>query len=289
MALGLLYESKEWSSYALRDYIEAMGVAVKFIDMQENISGEELLSCDLIVNRVFASSVFRGHHKSLDQMLNVIYLTKTYNIPMINPIMAHFYEISKFRSTEALAVNDFPVPRIYGVYPRQKITDAQSIKYPCIIKPDCGGRTNYTYIVRSHQELCDSMQTAPDISFLAEEYINPEYGYLTRIEVIGRCCRSILKRSVADNGLSAYHLGSTYEAYDDCSDRIKNTAIKAMDLLEIEAGSMDIIENQRGFFIIDINSVSNASQDNIEMFHFDLMKETAAYAVKRYMELEIRR
>ena len=47
----------------------------------------------------------------------------------------------------------------------------------------------------------------------------------------------------------------------------------------------DIIENHNGFYIIDINSVSNASEDNIEMFDFDLIKETAAHAVKRYMEM----
>ena len=58
-----------------------------------------------------------------------------------------------------------------------------------------------------------------------------------------------------------------------------------MDLLQIEAGSMDIIENHSGFYIIDINSVSNASEDNIEMFDFDLIKETATHAVKRYREI----
>ncbi len=130
------------------------------------------------------------------------------------------------------------------------------------------------------------MKDVPDIQFIAEEYIKPEYGYLTRIEVIDGRCRLILKRSVTDGGLSAYHLGSTYTPYDDCSDEIKDTAVRAMELLQIESGSMDIIESEDGFYIIDINFVSNASEDNTEMFSFDLMKEPAAYAVKKYKELK---
>jgi ribosomal protein S6--L-glutamate ligase len=69
------------------------------------------------------------------------------------------------------------------------------------------------------------------------------------------------------------------------SEEIKDTAVRAMDCLKIEAGSMDIIENKTGYYIIDVNSVSNASEDNTEMFGFDLMKETAAYAVKRHNRL----
>ena len=85
-----------------------------------------------------------------------------------------------------------------------------------------------------------------------------------------------------DNGLSAYHLGSVYQIYEDCPEDIQRVAAGAMGLLKIEAGSLDIIENDSGFFIIDVNAVSNVSEDNTDMLNFDLMKETAAYAVSRY-------
>jgi len=288
MSIGILYESKEWSSYALRDNIIHMGIAVKFIDAQEEINENELLSCDLILNRVFASAVFRGHHKSHTQMPHVIKLLQQRNIPMINPPEAHFYEISKEYSTKTLAAHGFPVPKVYGVYTPAQMTDSEGIEYPCVVKPDCGGRTNYTFIIKSYQELTECMKNAPDIQFIAEEYIYPEYGYVTRIEVIGRACKLMLKRSVSSNGLSAYHLGSAYAAYPELPCKIKHSAISVMDLLHIEAGSMDIIENSGGFYFIDINSVSNASEDNTEMFNFDLMWETAAYAVKKYKGLKLK-
>ena len=286
MAIGILFESKEWSNYSLQERMMEMGVPAKLIDMQGKIDTDELLSCDLILNRVFASAVFRGHAKSHERMPATIELLRQNGIPMINSYEAHSYEVSKECSTSKLAAHGFSVPKVYGVFSPSEIVTSTEIEYPCVVKPNCGGRTNYTYIVKNHQDLCESMAHAPDMQFIAEEYIFPEYGYVTRVEVIDRLCRLISKRSVVENGLSAYRLGSTYEAYDDCSVDIKNAAVGAMDLLKIEVGSMDIIENQNGFFIIDINPASNVAEDNTEIFNFDLMKETATYVVKKYMELK---
>jgi len=273
MTIGILYESEEWSTYALLDDIGALGVPAKLIDMREAPDGEELLSCRLVLNRVFASAVFRGHKKALDDMPAVIDLLNKHKIRMINPAEAHYYEISKTRAKEKLKEAGFPVPKLY---------DAGPPGYPCIVKPDCGGRTSHTFIVHNANELNESRNSVPGIVFITEEYIRPEFGYVTRLEIIDRSCRLALKRSVTEEGLSAYHLGSEYRSYDDISPAVTDTAVKAMDCLSIEAGSMDIIENGTGWYIIDVNSVSNASEDNTEMFGFDLMKETAAYAVKIY-------
>ena len=358
MSIGILYESNEWSDYALRDNISDMGVETKLINMQQKIDEDTLLSCDLVISRIFASAVFRGHRFALDQMPYVIDLLNKSDIPMINPAEAHQYEISKKLQAEKLKEHGFPVPDIYGAFTPALISANPphildfDIKYPCIIKPDCGGRTIYTFIAGNESEFLynlkalsvkedthngilkdkqkSSIETTldisfmgthdasfigtqdtslkgtqdtnlkgtqdtslkgtqdaninelSDISFIAEEYIYPEYGFITRIEVIDEKCRLIMKRSIAENGLSTYHFGSTYEHYKNCPQEITDTAIRAMALLSIEAGSLDIIENRRGFFIIDINSVSNVSEDNTEMFDFDLMKETAAFAHRKF-------
>jgi len=276
MTIGILYESNEWSDFALRDHIISKGAPVKMFDLMKDPDPEELLSCALIVNRVFASAVFRGHEKALGRMPAVIDLLSERGVRMINPAEAHFYEISKTRSKKSLIANGLPVPKLY---------DIASPQYPCVVKPDCGGRTNYTFIVNSREELIEYMADAPKIEFIAEEYICPEYGFVTRVEVIGGDLRLAVKRSITEGGLSAYHLGSEYEIYTDLPDGIKSMAVQAMDHLCIEAGSMDIIENKTGFYIIDVNSVSNVSEDNTDLFKFDLMKETAAYTVGIYGNL----
>ncbi len=292
MGIGILFESKEWSSYKLHSEIEALGIDCVLIDLQNDIDLESLRGFDLIVSRVFASSVFRGHEKSLVQMEKIIAFLKDNEIPMVNTYEAHDYEISKALSTKVLKEHDIGVPEVYGVFfPSdaidvaldQDVTDR--IKYPCIAKPDCGGRSNATFILNSKDELIESMGFAQKVKYIIQEYIYPIYGYLTRIEIIGGQCKLILKRSVTENGLSSYNLGSKYKNYSDCPKEIKETAVKVMDILSIETGSMDIIENEKGFYVIDVNSVSNVSEDNTEMFQFDLMKETAAYIGKKYRSL----
>lgn len=282
MAIGILYESKEWSSTALQKNIVDLGIQADLIDMQQDCRLDSLLRYSLIINRVFASSLFRGHHKALRQMPDVIEFLRKNSIPAINSYDAHFYEISKQKSTLKLGEQGISVPEVYGVFTREEVMAIPKVNYPCIVKPDCGGRTNCTFIVDNPEQLAKSMDGAPDVDFILQEYIQPEFGFLTRVEVIGGECRLILKRSVVENGLSAYHLGSTYAPYPDCSEKLKNAAVKAMDVLGIQAGSMDIIENNSGFYIIDVNSVSNTSEDCTEMFDFDLMKETARYIAGQY-------
>ncbi len=278
MLVGILYESKEWSSYALEQKLNEQGVKTLLIDMQEDFDIDIVKQCDVLINRVFASSVFRKHFAALKNIEEVILYAKEKGVMMINPGIAHSYEINKQLSTKILQENNIAVPNVQGVY---YPCDMKSFIYPCIIKPNCGGRTNYTYIINNQEELENQISTMPHIEFIVQEYIKPKYGYLTRIEVIDDECKLILKRSVTESGLSAYNLGSTYSQYFDCNQLIKNAAIKAMNLLNIEMGSMDIIENDTGFYIIDVNAVSNTSEDTIETFQFDLMKEMATYIKKR--------
>ncbi len=282
MSIAILYESLEWSSYQMQKEIEKLGVKADLIYLEEDIVLENLRNYKLIVSRIFASAVFRGHQKSLAQMDKIIKFLNKENIPMVNPTTAHFYEIDKSLSTQLLKVNNIRVPHVYGVFSKDDLFFIDNLNFPCIIKPNCGGRTNATFIIHNKEEIPQKIQYAPNVDYIVQDYINPEYNYITRIEVIDGNCKLILKRSVVANGLSAYNLGSTYTTYNDCNTLIKDTALKAMELLSIECGSMDIVENSSGFYIIDVNSVSNASQDNKEMFNFDIIEETAKYIINKY-------
>ncbi|HBI60814.1 MAG TPA: hypothetical protein DDY31_06325 [Lachnospiraceae bacterium] len=294
MNIVLLYESEEWSTYALQSRIQEQGISCQLVCMEDGIPWEQFSNCDLVVSRLFASAQFRGHERSLRRMPELIAYLREKQIPMLNPYQAHFYEVSKELSTRVLSEHGLPVPKVYGTFQKRAgigMEDALNVlpaemQYPCIIKPNCGGRTTYTYIIHNGKELEDAVLQIPDIEMIVEEYIEPVHGFLTRIEVIGGECRLIVKRSVTENGLSAYHLGSKYQDYPDCSRQIRETSIEAMRILDIRFGSLDVIEYGSHFAIIDVNAVSNASEDNTEMFHFDLMKETAQYITQQYKKYE---
>ena len=129
--------------------------------------------------------------------------------------------------------------------------------------------------MKNEQEALKFLSQAPEREFIIQHYIAPERGFITRVEIIGGKVALVVKRGVADNGLSAYRFGSTYELYPDVSPEIVEDCETAAAALGFTFGSYDVIESEAGNFFIDANSVSNVSEDNTEMFGRDLMKEHA--------------
>ena len=104
MSIRLLYESDEWSTYALRNRIQEQGISCRLACMEDDLVPEQFLNCDLVVSRVFASAQFRGHEKSLRQMPRLIAYLREHQIPMLNPYQAHFYcMITGFRRRRCTA------------------------------------------------------------------------------------------------------------------------------------------------------------------------------------------
>ena len=158
-----------------------------------------------------------------------------------------------------------------------------AIAFPLVAKPDCGGRGGDTFVAHDVAELAaQAKNIAPDLPMLLEEYVAPAHGYLTRIEVIGGKPVLVLKRSVAANGLSGYHQGSTYDFYPECPQVVLDYARKACAALSFEVGSFDVIEACGRIAFIDCNSVSNVSEDCTALFKMDLIREHARYIAGEY-------
>lgn len=202
--IGLLYESDEWSDYKLKDELEGRGFEVRMLDLEhEDISAA--LECDVLVSRVFASAQFRNHLRSLELMPDLIAQAEKRGIPLINPGRAHAFEVDKYLATQTLAGHGISVPELLGRgTPSQIAEHTGSFTYPCVIKPSCSGRTRHTAIVRDSAEATDFLAQLPETEFIVQEYIEPAFGYLTRIEIVEKEAALVVTRSVATNGLSSY-------------------------------------------------------------------------------------
>lgn len=278
LTVGVLYESSEWSDFKLAAELAERGLSVRMVDCATTAPAEAVAaagSCDALVSRIFASAVFRGHGRAHETMVSVIKAAGECGIPLINPARAHFFEIDKARAVVALAAAGVDVPHVQAVGMPCAL-EAATLSYPCIIKPNCGGRTTYTALTRSEAHARAFLDGLPAFEFVVEDYIVPERGFITRVELVDGRIALVVKRSVVAGGLSAYHLGSTYELYPDCPFAVCDAALRAGRALSIEFGSFDIIEHDGRAYVIDANSVSNVSPDNAATFGgFDLM---AAYA-----------
>ena len=81
--------------------------------MQQANSVDAALECDVLVSRVFASALNRGHEQALRNMDALIQAIEGTSILLINEPRAHAYEIDKFASTAALHEAGISTPRIY--------------------------------------------------------------------------------------------------------------------------------------------------------------------------------
>lgn len=291
--IGILYESDEWSDHKLADELrlalqeEGCQAQVALIDMQQADAIERALGCDLLVSRVFASALFRNHEAALANMEELIEKADAAGVPMLNTGSAHRFEIDKRASTEVLAKAGVAGPAVYACAKPRGI-DVGKLDFPCVIKPNCGGRTTYTAISENADQARSFLESAPDIEFIAEEYIKPERGYLTRIEIADGAIALIVKRSVAESGLSGYHEGSTYAAYDDPLPELVEDALAAARALGFAFGSFDVIESRGECFFIDANSVSNVSEDCTELLGCDLMAAHARGIARRYKDAQMK-
>lgn len=289
--VGILYESGEWSDFKLRDEVAAAlgpaGEAV-LVNMEGPCCIQEALGCSLLVSRVFASAQFRGHSASHRAMQQLIPAAEKAGIPLLNPGRAHGFEVDKQAATEALGRAGLAVPAIYA-RGLPGALDPQTLPYPCIAKPNCGGRTTATAILADSAQAARFLGDAPSIEFIAEQYIHPVGGFITRVEVVDGAVPLIVKRSVAEGGLSAYHLGSRYSIYRPHPAAIEALALKAAAALDFAFGSFDIIEAADGTpFFIDANSVSNVSEDCTETFGLDLMAAYGRAIARRALRGRIR-
>lgn len=291
--IGVLYESDEWSDHklaaelvtALADACGEDAPTVTMIDMTRGDCVERALGCDMLVSRVFASARFRGHDAALESMERLVDEAQARGIVMINEPRAHRYEISKVASTRALAEAGLMTPAIIA-FGMPEGLDASAFVYPCIIKPDCGGRSTHTLLARDADEARRFVAQAPEMPFVVQDYVEPEFGYVTRIEVVDdelaahrqaqhrRRRVVLLPRRVHLRALSRLPRRRGGDA-----------ALRAARALGIGFGSFDVIETRHGAYFIDANSVSNVSEDCTELFGFDLMCAHARGMARRYHQI----
>lgn len=286
MSIGILYESVEWSNKQLAFHLNDLGIKTELINLEEDaINLASILKHKMIVNRIFPSSPFRGYKRSYKLAMSILTIIKDFNIPMINSYGSYQYDSSKISTSYALDSKGLSVPKIYAYFQGNMDSNKHSISYPCVLKPDCGGRSKYTYILNSKKDLEKALIEIPDIPFIIQEYIHPDKNYTTRVEIVGENIMTVLKRYIGKGNLSGYHSGSKYEDYTDCPKEIINSSKHALQYLNIEMGSLDIVENKENeFYIIDVNGTSNFSEDNIEMLGFDPIELMAKYIKRKYDE-----
>lgn len=282
MKLGILYNEMEWSIEYFKDFFIGKNIDAILIDVRNKDSISKAIDCDMVINRIFASLHFSSDENYTSDILKKL---DNLNIKVVNSSNSFYHDISKYMQWETMTSNNIPSPEVYSKFNKSKDSNVVCPIFPAIIKPDCGGRTSHTYIIHDENELQTTIEKLPENSdFLLQEFIAPDNGYITRVEVIGDKCHKVFYRSVVGSGLSSHAHGSTYTESFDLPKNVEKHCLEAVSKMGIEFGSLDVIENKNGYRIIDVNALSNFAEKNIAEMGFDLIKDTADYIYSTYIK-----
>lgn len=284
MAIAIIYESEEWSNTYLRDYLMKKGFDVIFINFEEAVLNAAFFdSVALVVNRIFPSSYFRGHFKTYFKGIDFLRDLNERRIPMINSYDALVYDFDKQLVCKTLRDKNISTPEIYC---STRDFSLDKIKFPCIVKPNSGGRSRYTIKAEKGDELFEFLKITPPIDFIFQEYINSSDNYTLRIEVIDNEIFSAVKRSMDGNGISSYHRGAMYEHVYELDKHIESMVIDTMNVLNIKMGGIDIIVNDEGCsFIIDVNATSNFSKKFVDFLHKNPLDKMGDLIIDEYLKI----
>lgn len=288
MTIGILYESEEWSNLHLAQLIRAQDRVCKLVDV-ERTTVEHFSSTGfrLVVNRVFASSSIRGHHRAHGNTLRILEALDFTGIPVINGLPAFQVECSKSCYYERLHQAGFLIPA-FEVLPSSEAPDEiiENLGLPLILKPDCGGRSFHTHLIQETHEIPRLIGEDPETTWLLQRYIEPSSDFTTRIEILGGRIMTVLKRFLSEDGISSYSRGSTLALYPECSPDIRTAALEALGILDVDMAGLDFIESEEGkAWLIDINATSNFTPDYIPLLGFDPIEAIANFILGRYQGL----
>jgi ribosomal protein S6--L-glutamate ligase len=284
MTIAIIYESEEWSNTYLRDYIMKNGYEVVFINFEEAVLNAAFFdSIGLIVNRIFPSSYFRGHMKTYFKGIDFLKELNEKRIPMINSYEALMYDFDKKLVCKTLHDNNIRTPEIYC---SSKNFSVDKIEFPCIVKPNSGGRSRYTVKVENIDELFEFLKISPQIEFIFQKYIKSIDNYTLRIEVLNGEVFSAVKRSIDENGISSYHRGAIYEHVYELDKHIEHMVIDTLNILNIKMGGIDLITNDRGPYIIDVNATSNFSKEFVDFLQKNPLDKMGDIIIDEYLKIE---
>lgn len=263
MSIAIVYESCEWCNLYLRDALRARGMAVRDVNFETMTADDRTMEgVRLIVNRLYPSAYFRGNQAAYFSGLDLMASLHRRGIPQINSYTAMTYDFSKALVCRDLSAHGIPSPKIYCT--SQKF-DSTSIRYPCIIKPDRGGRAAFTEIAWHEDALRSICSSLPPVTFLFQEYIRPAAPYTLRVEVIDDRIFSVLRRTMDGSGISGLHRGSQIEEVPVIDRDLKELVLTTTRILDVRMGGVDVILSDQGPYVIDVNATSNFSRETVRL------------------------
>ncbi len=253
----------------------------------------------LVFNRMSPSAYTRGRGNAVFYTLQFLSHLEQTGVRVINGAQAYRVEISKALQLTLLRSLGLPSPKTRVFHdPCLAPAAASGLRFPVVVKPNVGGSGVGIRRFKSPAELADAAggglpDLGPDHTALVQEYIPPEEGRITRVEVLGgKYLYAIRVYSPGDNfnlcpadacqttggaplartacPVDAPDQGLKVEGYTPPEDVIRE-AERLTGAARVDVGGVEYVTDARDGkrYYYDINALSNFVADAPRVVGFD--------------------
>lgn len=187
----ILDEHPDWLTPLYED-LRQKGIAFEKMDISSASYNPDSRSVlPFYVNRLSPSAQKRAHATALNYTYNYLEYLESNGARVVNGSHTVLLETSKALQTSLMRRLGISHPRTIVLNNFSQLKEhVKDFKFPVVIKPNCGGSGMGIQKFAGVQELLDAaddsqLNMPPEQLVLLQEFIQPQEGYIVRVEIIG--------------------------------------------------------------------------------------------------------
>lgn len=215
---------------------------------------------DLVINRLYTSSINRYGEKNILEVINVIRELEHKNIPVINSSKGYLLDLDRQKQFKYFSSQNFSFAQISKIQPI--LAKKEDIRFPCVVKINPSGRNKTLPIVRNRKELSSlSTSIKQTRALVLQPLIKNPLCY--RTEFVGKWYSTFTQAiNFQKEQLKFSHINKI--THTPLSNSFKERVLNIMDRIEVQAFSLEYFITKRRVIIVDFNLTSNYPRFFIE-------------------------
>ena len=276
MKAAILHHDPEWNEIEINDRLNEKGIESKLVDIRDDNEINQLISCDFIINRVYASVANRDYQSNIKTLELLKYLEEN-GVKCINSYLTTRADYSKYFSSKLMSENNVKNPHTEYLdhINTNKINNfIETYTFPIIIKRDMGGRGEDIYKVKNEKQLyevlnhvfSDENRKKYNAGYVIQEFLKSTKSHDARINLVDKTIVSSLGRILIplEDGevpwMASYSKGSKFIEYTP-STKEKELAINASKSIGAFFNTVDMTFTKDGPSIIENNPTPQYSKN----------------------------
>ena len=297
MKIAILHHDIESPEGHFAKLFREYGCDVDFFDIRDT-SWEELVSYDLVFNRIY-SSIAPRDFKSLVKTIEILKKLEDIGTLCVNSSFASLVDYSKYELYKALSSNGIFTPETIFINSKKNILTSvdeaiESFGFPIVAKRNCGGKSYEVYRVNSRKELIKKLKTMFSVAakegyksgFILQEFIKANRSHDCRIGVVDgkflfAYSRTFVSRDSDDKWIASTSGGSIENNFEPTREEIE-LAIKAKRVTNVMYGESDVVMTDKGPCLIEINPSPSYFLDSLDdLERMEMIVDTLVKKIKQ--------